>query len=99
MEFDFSEKKVHNEIEYCVIKNNAIKKKLESAFLANRISYYEKWDEPNLIQKLLRVDVDSRCTICINSQQVERADEVMHDLGLARDDVAMVKKYVDKTYF
>ena len=52
-ELTFSDVKVHNEIEYCIVQDPDIKVKIERAFLNNRISYYEKWEEPSLFRKLL----------------------------------------------
>ncbi|HAF25853.1 MAG TPA: hypothetical protein DCG85_00915 [Lachnospiraceae bacterium] len=99
MEIDFSNIKVHNEIEYCIIKKDSIKKAIERAFLSNRISYCEIWNEPSIWQRILMGSSGDFCTLCINSQQVDTADQVMVSLDLSKDDVQIVKRNVSKTYF
>ncbi len=97
-ELSFSDVKVHNEIEYCIVQDMDIKMKIERAFLNNRISYYEKWEEPSLFRKLLG-DGALRCTLCINSMQAEKANELLADLDLDKGQVEMVMRRVDRTYF
>lgn len=97
-ELSFSDVKVHNEIEYCIVQDMDIKMKIERAFLNNRISYYEKWEEPSLFCKLLG-DGALRCTLCINSMQAEKANELLADLDLDKGQVEMVMRRVDRTYF
>lgn len=97
-ELSFSDVKVHNEIEYCIVQDMDTKMKIERAFLNNRISYYEKWEELSLFRKLLG-DGALRCTLCINSMQAEKANELLADLNLDKGQVEMVMRKVDRTYF
>lgn len=97
-ELTFSDVKVHNEIEYCIVQDQDVKVKIERAFLNNRISYYEKWEEPSLLRRLLG-DGTMRCTLCINSMQAEKANELLASLHLDKGQVEMVMRKVDRTYF
>lgn len=97
-ELTFPDVKVHNEIEYCIVEDPDIKMKIERAFLNNRISYYEKWEDPSIFRRLLGNGA-SRCTLCINSMQAEKANELIAALHLDKNQVEMVMRRVDRTYF
>lgn len=98
MDFDFSDVKVHNEIEFCAVWDLDIKAAIERALLSNRISYYEKWNDTSFFGKLFGEDT-SKCTICVNRMQIEEASEVLANLGLNRNDYELVMRRVDKTFF
>lgn len=94
----FSDVKVHNEIEFCIVRDPDVKTKIERAFLNNRISYYEKWESQSFFGKLFGSRSHSQCTLCINSMQADKANELLESLHLDKQ-VEMVMKRVDRTYF
>lgn len=95
----FADVKIHNEIEFCIVQDPDVKKMIERAFLSNRISYYEKWEEPSLFEKLFGNGRYAKCTLCINSMQADKASELLEELHLDKGAVEMVLKKVDRTYF
>lgn len=95
----FSDVKVHNEIEFCTVRDPEIKTKIERAFLNNRISYYEKWEDISLFGRLFGDKGRTQCTLCINSMQVDKANELLEALHLDKSQVEMVMKRVERTYF
>lgn len=95
----FADVKIHNEIEFCVVRDPDVKKKIERAFLSNRISYYEKWDEPSFLGRIFGDRSRTRCVLCINSMQAEKASGLLEELHLDKDEIEMVMKRVDRTYF
>lgn len=98
-DLSFAGVKVHNELEYCVVEDLNIRKQLERLFLSQRISYYEKWDEPNFFMKLFTRATSSHCIICINEMQKDKADEVLEDHPEIRSGISLLGKRVGKTYF
>ncbi len=98
-DLSFADVKVHNEIEYCTVHDIDVKAKIEKAFLHERISYYEKWEDIPFFKRLFGEKEHCRCTLCINSMQKEKANEVMEKLGLDQGQVEMILKRVDKTFF
>ena len=99
MELTFSDVKVHNEIEFCSVTNIDIKNKIEHAFLENRISYFEKWESESFFKKLLHKEEPLSCTLCINSMQKDKANEIMDNLNIDKNDVTMILKRVENIYF
>lgn len=98
-DISFSDVKIHNEIEFCVVRDPEIKMKIERAFLNNRISYYEKWEDPSFFSRLFGDRGRTQCTLCINSMQADKAGELLQSLHLDKEQVEMVMKRVDRTYF
>ncbi len=98
-DLNFSGVKVHNEIEYCMVRNPEVKKIIERAFLAHRISYYEKWDEPTFMQRMLGAKNVTTCTLCINGMQEETANQVMSELNIPKEKVKMIRKKINRTFF
>ena len=97
-DLSFADVKVHNEVEFCAVSDRNIKKQLERLFLDHRISYYEKWNDSSFFSRLFG-EYDSKCTLCINKLQMEKAVEIMEELPLNRKDYEMVLKRNDKTFF
>lgn len=95
----FSDVKIHNEIEFCKVRDKQIKKKLEKAFLENCISYYEKWDEPSFFSKILGQKNELGCTICVNLLQREKAEAVFDSLPEVKEHTELILKRVDKMFF
>lgn len=97
-ENEFADVKVHNEIELCQLWDVDIKMKIERAFLANRISYYEKWIEPGFFGRIFG-EKNATCILCINSMQAEKAVEIISEMGLHKNQIELINKPIDKTYF
>jgi hypothetical protein len=97
-ELSFADVKIHNEIEFCIVTDIDIKAKIERVFLNNRISYCEKWENPSLLSRIFG-NKASKCTICINSMQADKAQELLDSLHLDHSQVEMVMKRVERTYF
>ncbi|MGN0132858.1 MAG: hypothetical protein ACI4AA_10490 [Lachnospiraceae bacterium] len=95
----FGDVKIHNEIEFCVVHDLDVKKQIERAFLSNGISYYEKWDEPSFWGRIFGEGGRTRCTLCINSMQADKASGLLDELHLDPAEVEMIMKRVDRTYF
>lgn len=98
-EFSLTNIRVHNEVEFCRVKNPDIKKKLESLFQNNRISYYEKWEDDTFFKRLLHSDDINICTFCINEMQREKALELLEEHGDLLNGVQLVSGKVKKTFF
>jgi hypothetical protein len=95
----FADVKIHNEIEFCIVRDVDIKAKIERAFLSNRISYYEKWEEPSIFSRIFGEKGATKCTLCINSMQADKASELLESLHLDKGQVEMIMKRVERTYF
>ena len=92
----YTASKVHNEIIFCGVYDQNKKAVIEKAFLKNRISYYETWEEVSFLMRLF--GKKEGCQICINDMQREKAEEIIRELDLG-DSVEMICKPIDKTYF
>jgi len=97
-DLDLTVGKVNNEIEFCTVWDEDIKKKIERAFMNNGISYCEKWDEPGLIARLFG-EKGSDCKLCINSMQVEKAEEILLSLHIDRNCYEILKTKVSRSFF
>lgn len=95
----FSHVRVHNEVQFCMVKNPDIKRKLESLFQQNRISYYEKWENDTFLKRLFHADDVNVCTFCINEMQKERALEVVESHPELMGGIQLVSGRVKKTFF
>lgn len=77
---NFSNAKIHNEIAICTVSSDEIKAAIKKEFLNNRISYFEKWINPNFFQRLLKKK--PTCSICVSSMQKEKANEILDSMKL-----------------
>lgn len=93
----FSDVKVHNEIALCRITDMEVKKEIESLFLKSRISYFEKWERPN-IWKHLFGDHREHCVLCVNNAQIEKAEEIIRTYE-TDNRVDLILQRVHKIYF
>lgn len=95
MESKFSKVKVNNEIELCRVSDEKVKSIIEKALLAERISYFIKWDKGGLFS-----DKTAGCTFCVNEWQVEAAEQAIANLGdEVESKIKYVMKKIDKTLF
>ncbi len=95
----FANVKVHNEIEFCRVSNLEIKQKIERAFLSNRISYYERWEDVSLFKRIFGGGEKQNCIICINSMQKDKAEALIEEMPEVRSQVELLCRRVDKTFF
>ncbi len=59
---------VNNEVQFCDVRDLETKTAVEKALLANRISYYIRWDEGGFFRAKKK-----RCIFHVNSAQKETA--------------------------
>ncbi|MCM1159789.1 MAG: hypothetical protein NC412_01065 [Roseburia sp.] len=95
----FANVKVHNEIEFCKVSNPEVKQKIERAFLNNRISYYERWEDISLFKRIFGDKDKQTCIICINSMQKDKAETLVEEMPEIRGEVELCCRRVDKTFF
>lgn len=95
----FANIKVHNEIEFCKVSNMEVKQKIERAFLSNRISYYERWEDISFFKRILGDGEKQTCIICINSMQKDKAEAIIEEMPEVRGEVELCCKRVEKTFF
>ena len=91
--------KVHNELEYCMVNDMNIKKQLEKLFLNHRISYYEKWENISFFRRIFSDSGKSRCILCINEMQRDKAEEILAQHPEIRSGLEMINRRVDRTFF
>lgn len=97
VENEYSKVKVNNEMDFCSVTDTDIKVALEKAFMKARVSYFLRWEKPGFFAKLFRGAKQS-IVFCINSAQLETAEEVIKGLGDV--DVKMIRtKSNNKTGF
>lgn len=96
-----SRTKVYNEIEFCRVSDLGIKNRIEKAFLENRLSYCERWEEVSFFRKFFSFSKEhnAKCVICINSLQQDKAEEIMASMGDIQDQIEMIRKKVSRIYF
>ena len=70
----YSNLKVNNEIELCVVPDIDFKKLIEKELLQNRISYFVRWQKRGFLS---RREV---CVICVNENAVETATDIVEKL-------------------
>lgn len=80
MENEYSKVKVNNEIDFCSVTDTEVKTAIEKAFMKARVSYFLRWEKPGLLSRIFggkKPDI----VFCINSAQLETAEEVIGELG------------------
>ena len=96
METAYQKVKVHNELEWCQVKDMDTKEKIEKVLLKHRVSYFVKWEKP----KLFSNDTFGSCVFCVNQLQKEIADDALQDLDEeVREKIRFVNRKVDKTFY
>lgn len=99
VENEFSKVKVNNELDYCSVTNTEVKTALEKAFMKARVSYFLRWEKPGFFSKLF-TGAKTSIVFCINSAQLETAEEVVKSLGDAEAEIKMIRtKSNNKTGF
>ncbi len=90
MENEYSKVKVNNEMDFCSVTEQKVKTTLEKAFMKARVSYFLRWEKPSLWSKIFGGG-KVRIVFCINSAQLETADEVLKELGDMEGNIKMLK--------
>lgn len=99
VENEYSKVKVNNELDFCSVTDQNVKTVLEKAFMKARVSYFLRWDKPGFFAKLFKGESQS-IVFCINSAQVETAEEVIKELADVESAIKMIRtKSNNKTGF
>ena len=80
MENEYSKVKVNNEIDFCSVTDTEVTTAIEKAFMKARVSYFLRWEKPGFFSRIFggrKPDI----VFCINSAQLETAEEVLGELG------------------
>lgn len=99
VENEYSKVKVNNEMDFCSVTDQNIKTILEKAFMKARVSYFLRWDKPGFFAKVFK-GASPSIVFCINSAQIETAEEVIRELADVESSVKMIRtKSNNKTGF
>ena len=99
LENELSKVKVNNELDFCSVVSKEKKVILEKAFMKARVSYFLRWEKPGFFSKLF-TGAKTSIVFCINSAQLETAEEVVKSLGDAEAEIKMIRtKSNNKTGF
>ncbi|MBO5145488.1 MAG: hypothetical protein J6C19_08145 [Lachnospiraceae bacterium] len=90
MENEYSKVKVNNEMDFCSVTEPEVKAVLEKAFMKARVSYFLRWEKPGFFSRILGGG-KTRIVFCINSAQLDTADEVLKELGEIEGDIKMLR--------
>lgn len=90
MENEYSKVKVNNEMDFCSVTELDVKAALERAFMKARVSYFLRWEKPGIFSRIF-AGGKSKIVFCINSAQLETADEVLKELGDLEGDIKMLR--------
>lgn len=90
VENEFSKVKVNNELDFCSVTNTDVKAVLEKAFMKARVSYFLRWEKPGFFSKLF-TGAKTSIVFCINSAQIEIAEEVIKELGDFESEIKMIR--------
>lgn len=99
VENEYSKVKVNNEMDFCSVTDTGVKTALEKAFMKARVSYFLRWEKPGFFSKVFGGAKPS-IVFCINSAQLETAEEVIKGLGDMESNIKMIRtKSNNKTGF
>lgn len=90
MENEYSKVKVNNEMDFCLVTDMEVKAKLEKAFMKARVSYFLRWEKPGFFARIFGGG-KTKIVFCINSAQLETADEVVRELGDIENEISMLR--------
>lgn len=90
VENEYSKVKVNNEFDYCSVTDMEIKTALEKAFMKARVSYFLRWEKPGFFARLF-TGSKTNIVFCINSAQLETAEEVVSSLGEMASGIKMIR--------
>lgn len=90
VENEFSKVKVNNEMDYCSVTDIDVKTALEKAFMKARVSYFLRWEKPGFFARMF-TGAKTSIVFCINSAQLETAEEVVKSLGDKEANIKMIR--------
>lgn len=90
MENEYSKVKVNNEMDFCSVTDTDVKAALEKAFMKARVSYFLRWEKPGFFSKIFG-SAKPTIVFCINSAQLETAEEVIKSLGEMESELKMLR--------
>ncbi len=90
MENEYSKVKVNNEMDFCSVTDIDVKATLEKAFMKARVSYFLRWEKPSFFSKIFG-SAKPNIVFCINSAQLETAEEVVKSLGEMESELKMLR--------
>ena len=90
MENEYSKVKVNNEMDFCSVTEPEVKAVLEKAFMKARVSYFLRWEKPGFFSRIFGGG-KTRIVFCINSAQLDTADEVLKELEEIEGDIKMLR--------
>ena len=64
-----------------------------------RISYYEKLDDVSFFKRVFAGGEKSKCTLCINEMQRDKAEEILEAHPDLKAGIEMINKKVERTFF
>lgn len=91
VENEYNRGKVDNEIDLCAVTDIETKNILEKAFLADRVSFFVRWDTPGFWAKIFS-GAKPKIVFCVNSEQLMTAEEALEKVGLKADQIEIIKK-------
>lgn len=89
MDNELSKVKVNNETDFCSVTDTEVKAVIEKALMKARVSYFLRWEKPGFLAKLF-TSAKTRIVFCINSAQIETAEQVLSELGEYEKDIKML---------
>ena len=89
VENEYSKVKVNNEVDFCSVTDYDVKAALEKAFMKARVSYFLRWEKPGFFSKFF-AGTKKSIVFCINSAQLETANEVLKDMDDVEGKIKML---------
>ena len=90
VENEFSKVKVNNEMDFCSVTDIDVKIALEKALMKARVSYFLRWEKPGFFARLF-TGTKTNIVFCINSAQLETAEEVINNFGDMESGIKMLR--------
>lgn len=90
VENEYNRGKVDNEYDFCAITDKEVKVQLEKLFMRKRVSYFLRWDKPGFFSRLF-MSGREEIIFCINSMDIERAEEALKELDYAENEIRLIK--------
>lgn len=90
VENEYNRGKVDNEYDFCAITDMEVKIQIEKLFMRKRVSYFLRWDKPNIFARLFS-GAQEKIIFCINSMDIERAEEALKELDYTENEIKLIK--------
>lgn len=94
MQTIYTQLKVNNEIEVCEITDMELKQQIEKELLKNRISYFIRWQRPNLFGRR-----KTTCVFCVNENVKDQVEEIISGMeGYNDSRVKLICRKTSKSF-